>query len=202
MAYQHFIAASVLALGLTAPQAALAAPAQAANDGSKVVCREILPVGTILRKQLVCMDRAAWNKTVDQRREKDDFSREYLRLKQPARPDMVQLGKANWDKLPPLMAKGKVPYVQLATQAQEFLRKGTCTIPGQSSNKFDIDIRYGAMFDEQGQISRVLVEDSKCEMLNALAGLTVLARAERGDFKGGKRSAGTWYADHLNLTLE
>lgn len=202
MAYGKAVIGSVLAIGLYAtPGAQAAAPAQA-NDGSKVVCREVLPVGTILRKQLVCMDRAAWNKTVDQRREKDDFSREYLRLKQPARPDMVQLGKANWKKLPALAARGKVPYVQLATQTQEFLRKGTCAIPGQSASKFDIDIRYGAMFDEQGQISRVLVEDSQCEMLNALAGLTVLARAERGDFKVGKPSAGTWYADHLTLTLE
>jgi len=115
---------------------------------------------------------------------------------------MVQLGKANWDRLPTLAARGKVPYTQLATQTQELLRKGACNIPGQSATKFDIDIRYGAMFDEQGQISRVLVEDSQCEMLNALAGLTVLARAERGDFKVGKPSAGTWYADHLTLTLE
>jgi hypothetical protein len=194
---------SVMAMIFSLSQAANAAAADEARsaENGKVVCREVIPVGTMVNKQLVCMSRAAWNKARDSRRDADDYSGEYLQLKDPASPEMMQLGRADWAQMPQLAAKGKVPYPQLVKQTRELLRTKACSIPGQSAKKFDIDVNYGVKFDGSGKVSRVLVEESGCSLINALVGLAVLARADRGDFNIPGNAAGRWHADKMNLTL-
>ena len=202
MGIRATIIGSALALVLSTQQAAVAAPADAADRNAKVTCREIVPLGTLVGTQLVCMSRAAWNKNREQRRESEDFSREYLPLKEPARADMMQLGRADWAKMPQLKARGKVPYLQLVKQAREMLRTGACTIPGQTAKKFDIVVNYGVKFDAAGKVSRVLVEDSGCAGVNALVGLAALARADRGDYSARAGTVSGWHADRINLTLQ
>src|SRR3712207_2647163 len=118
MAYgKALIGAAIAVLASVPHPAQAAASASSADDrNGKVICREIVPIGTIVERQLICMTRSAWNKDREDRREAEDFSGEFLDLKQPADAAMMQLGRADWDKLPALKASGKVPYVQLVKQ--------------------------------------------------------------------------------------
>jgi hypothetical protein len=202
--YRKALIGSALAILCSSPHAATAnvSDLDRSDHASKVVCREIVPVGSIVDRQMICMSKAAWNKNRADRKDADDFSGEFLKLKQPAQPEMMQLGRADWEKLPKLTAKGKVPYLQLVRQTRDLLRKGECSLPGQSPKKFDIAVNYGVKFDAGGKLSRVLVEDSRCSTLNAMIGLVVLARAERGDFNAAASSSTGWFADKINLTLQ
>ena len=203
MAYRAAIIISAVGILLSSTQVANAAGlgSSQADPRAKVVCQEVVPVGTIVAKELICLSRGAWNKSLGSRRDADDFSREFLQLKEPATAEMMQLGRADWGKLPQLQAKGKVPYLQLVRHTRELFRKGACTLPGQSATKFDILVNYGLKFDG-GKVSRVLVEDSGCSHINALVGLVALARAERGDFNTADGMSNGWYADRTNLTLQ
>jgi hypothetical protein len=200
--FRKALISSALTILFSLPQAASANVSDVGrtDQNSKVICRESVPVGSIVDKRLICMSKAAWNKNFAARKDADDYSGEYLKLKQPAQPEMMQLGRANWETLPKLQAKGKVPYLQLVRQTRDLLRNGECSLAGQSAKKFDIAVNYGVKFDEAGKLSRVLVEDSRCATLNAMIGLVVLARAERGDFKVPSNNG--WYADKINLTLQ
>jgi hypothetical protein len=187
-------------LGISAPVMA-ATPLQSAAQ-AKIVCRETIPVGTILRRSIVCMSEAAWNKSISDRDDKEDYTREWLKLKQPTDGNTVQIGTANWDKLPQLKREGKLPYIQLVSQVQQFLRGGGCSFPGQTAKAFDISVHYGVMLDSNGRASRVLVEDTKCPLLNALVGLSALARSNRGDFASADNLPSRWLGDRMSYTLQ
>lgn len=178
------------------------AVAPSVSSSAKVICREIIPTGTMLRASLICVTKEAWNKSVQDRATEDDYSREWLQLKMPADPDAMQIGTAKWDRLPSLQAKGRVPYVQLVAEVREALRKKVCILPGQTAKSFDVNIRYGVLLQSNGKASRVLVEDSQCPLLNALVGLTAMARSDRGDYAANNAAAPRWYADSINFTLQ
>ena len=99
-------------------------------------------------------------------------------MKFPANPDALQTGTADWDKLPKLDAKGRLPYLQLVVEVREALRKNACTLPGQTAKSFDLTIRYAVLLEPDGTARRVLVEDSGCASVNALVGLSAMARSD------------------------
>jgi hypothetical protein len=190
-----------LLASLVVPATAPAMADQPANP--RVICREVLPTGTFTRKAMICMSETAWGKGRADRRREDDYSQEpLLDLKTPAVPEALQIGSANWDKLPPLQVRHRAPYLQLVSMVREALRKGECVLPGQKANKFDIDVRYAAMVGPDGKASRYLIDDTKCPMLNTIVGMAALARSERGDFAPTGEAKARWFVDRMNFTLK
>ncbi len=191
---------ATLALAQTGSATATAAAPSAAK--SKVVCRDVVPTGTIMRPSTICMTKAAWNKSARDRDADDDYSRESMTLDFPSDSDALQTGTAQWDKLPPLNAKGRVPYLQLVLGVREAFRTNACALPGQTAKSFDITVRYAVQLDPNGTARRVVVEDSGCATVNALVGLTTMARSKRGDFAPTGAAKARWYADSINFTLQ
>ncbi len=208
MAIAHKIGRSAAAFAVSLFVAAAPASAEPVRaplqPAPHVVCRDVLPTGTMLRKSMICMNADAWNKQIDQRKVRDDYSHEpLLNLKAPVAPDALQVGTANWEKLPQLQTRERrLPYIQLVTIVREMLRKGECALPGQSAKAFDIEVRYAAFVDPEGKASRILVDDTHCAALNSLVGLAAMARSDRGDFSPTGDLKPHWYQDRFSLTLE
>ena len=175
----------------------------AAVEGARVVCRKESQVGSMLNRRMICRTSAAWNMDPDDRRRDSDYSNEPpLKLRAPSADQSVAAGSANWANLAVLKTHGRLPYVQLVSQVEALLSKQECKLDGQSAKSFDIDVPFAVMLSPDGRVSRVIVSDTTCVTLNALVGLVVLARSERGDFEFDGAPERRWYASSINFTLQ
>jgi hypothetical protein len=180
--------------------AALASTPDAARDGDRVVCRSEVPTGSVVTRNKICRPQSEWS---NQRREgAPRYYENKIRFEGPSKTQRVEVGKANWAKLPQLKSKeAHLPYSQLVAMVEEMLRKGACSLPGQTPRSFDIEVPFAVQLGPDGEASRILVSDMNCDPLEALVGSTALAQAKRGDFKPSGESKPGWYSGKINFTL-
>ena len=120
----------------------------------------------------------------------------------PASAQSVDVGNANWSKLPAVTAKpSRIDTAQLATAVETILSTKQCTLRDQSSRHFDISVPYAVQFDPQGKVSRILVGSMDCTPLEQLVGYVVLARSDAGDYTAGNAGPDRWYASAVNINL-
>jgi len=182
------------------------APAQGDSAGkdpaARVTCRSYILMGTMTRQQSSCRTEKSWSQSALDRRDEDAFDREApLPLHAPSATQTIETGSADWARMAPVKAHGRLPYLQLVTTVRDMLRKRECVIPGQTAKKFDMDVRFAVLLDPIGKASRVVVAETGCQMLGTMVGLSVLARAERGDFETLGGTAPRWYAGEMNFTM-
>jgi hypothetical protein len=188
------------ALAVGAPVAA-GAPDAGPGWGEKIVCQKVVATGSVVARSIICRPESHWGLSMDQVGKKLQYREEILPAVKGKGGQTLQTGQAKWDRLPVVRAKpGHLPYRELVSRVEEMLRRKQCELPGQSARSFDIEVPY-AVYVEQGQVKRVLVSDVKCPAIQELVGVTVLARAERGDFEPTKEAAGRWFGDRINFTL-
>jgi hypothetical protein len=195
----HVISLAV-ALAAFAPGSAAASSAGTGADGDKVVCRSEVPTGSLVTRRKICRPQSEWS---NHRRENAPrYYENKLQLASPSEAQRVEVGKANWAKFPKLKSReAHLPYSQLVAMVEEMLRKGACTLPGQSPRAFDIEVPFAIQLGAEGEASRVLVSAMNCEPLETLVGSTALAQAKRGDFKPSAQSKPGWYSGKINFTL-
>ena len=120
----------------------------------------------------------------------------------PAAAQTVEVGRANWTKLPQLETGDRMlDYAPLAAEVERMLKEKQCALPGQSARRFDITIPYAVLVEPNGQISRVLVSDMQCKPLEALVGETAIALAQGAQPRPGAQKA-RWYASEVNFNLQ
>lgn len=189
-----------LAVALAGIGPAAASTPAPVKDGDKVICRSEVPTGSLVTRRKLCRTQAEWSNL-----RRDDTPRYYenkLDFVEPSQSQRVEVGKANWSRLPALKSKeARLPYSQLVSMVEEMLRKGECSLPGQSPRSFDIVVPFAVQLGADGQASRILVSEMNCAPLEALVGSTALAQARRGDFKPSAESKPGWYSGKINFTL-
>lgn len=155
----------------------------------------------MLRQRTLCKTQASWSGSGAERRIQDDYSNETaLQFGEPAADQSISTGTANWEKLPDLNLRGRLPYVQLVLAVEGLLKKGECKLAGQTDKSFDIEVRFAVRVAPGGRATQVVVSDTGCTALNTLVGLTMFARSKRGDIEPEATGA-RWFAGAMNFTL-
>jgi hypothetical protein len=115
----------------------------------------------------------------------------------------VDVGRANWNALPPLKAVERVlPTPDMVDRVETMLDSGTCKIAGQSAKRFDITVPYAVLVEPDGTTQRILVGETGCPALETFVGTVVVAMADAGDFKPTREPNARWYASELNFNLQ
>ena len=118
-------------------------------------------------------------------------------------PIQVDVGRADWDKLPPLKAVHRpLPTPDMVGRVQEMLASGQCILPRQRAERFDITIPYAVQVDPDGRARRAVVAEAGCPVLETYVGRLILAMADRGDFKPTGDAKTRWFASALNFNLK
>ena len=194
-----------LALTLGLSGAALAVPPSAVQGNIRVVCQNSVATGSTMVKRKTCRLASAWNKSLSDLDDKEDFTNEppFSVDRKLREGEVLQTGSANWDKMPDLRVDmGHVPYWQLVSIAEEVLRTKQCTLPEQSAKAFDLTIPYAARVEPNGKTRRVIVSGVGCTPIETLVGMTVLNLSERGDIRSTGETKARWFDGRLNLTLK
>jgi hypothetical protein len=186
------------ALGATS---ALAAPATGNSEQrDKVVCRRVIPTGSIAVEEKICRTEARWRRLGEDDREERERALNFGGL--PRSGQALQVGSARWETMPTLRERpADLPYRRLVSMVEEMLQAERCALPGQSARSFDIEVPFAVLVGPDGAASRVVVSQMSCTPLEEMVGLIALARAERGDFRPSAAAEPRWYRGRINFTL-
>ena len=117
-------------------------------------------------------------------------------------PIQVDVGRADWNALPPLKAAHRdLPTPATVGRVQEMLVTGTCSLPRQRAAKFDITVPYAVPIEPDGRAQHVVVAETDCPVLETYVGTLVTAMAGRSDFKPIGEAKVRWVASALNFNL-
>src|SRR5687768_5818368 len=112
-----------------------------------------------------------------------------------AAPFQIDVGRADWNALPPLKAVHRdMPSPAMVGRVQEMLASGECTLPNQRARKFDITVPYAVLVDPEGRPQRAVVADAGCPALETYVGRIILTMADKGDFKPTDEARARWFA--------
>lgn len=194
----NLLGIAVAALGASS---ALAAPAAGNSDqGDKVVCRRIIPTGSIAVEERICRTEARWRRVGDAEREEHERALNFGGL--PRSGQALEVGSARWETMPALRERpANLPYRRLVSMVERMLQAEQCALPGQSARSFDIEVPFAVLVGPDGSASRVVVSQMSCTPLEEMVGLIALARAERGDFRPSGGAEPRWYRGRINFTL-
>jgi hypothetical protein len=121
----------------------------------------------------------------------------------PAPELQVDVGRANWEALPPLRGVQRAfPTAEMVDKVEAMLGQSDCRIRGQSRSRFDFDVPYAVQVNPDGSASHVIVADLGCPALESYVGLVVLELARQGDFRASGGSRAQWYASSINFNLQ
>ena len=194
-----------LGIALATVVPAQAAPSVSADgEDSRVVCRRVIPTGSLTATAKICRSEDRWKRGLDDKPGIDPGDDEQLLSFDglPASGQLLQVGSAKWDSLPRLDERPTyLPYTLLIDSVEEMLRKKECVLPDQSARSFDIEVPFAVLVEPDGSANRVLVGQVNCAPLESLVGMTALARARRGDFKPTGEAKPRWYGSRINFTL-
>ncbi|MDB5694042.1 MAG: hypothetical protein JWO81_3105 [Alphaproteobacteria bacterium] len=114
----------------------------------------------------------------------------------------VDVGRVDWAALPPLKAVQRAfPTPDMVGKVESMLGAPNCSIPGQTSMRFDINVPYAVQVNPDGTSSHVVVAEIGCPALESYVGLLVLELARRGDFRASGAGHAAWYKSSLNFNL-
>jgi hypothetical protein len=117
-------------------------------------------------------------------------------------PIQVDVGRADWDRMPPLKIERRLPTAAMVGQVEKILLDGGCKLEGQTAKQFDITVPYAVLVEPDGGARRVVVGETGCAPLESYVGLVVLTMADEGDFRSSGQATARWYASELNFTQE
>ncbi|HYD36898.1 MAG TPA: hypothetical protein VEA60_04755, partial [Allosphingosinicella sp.] len=98
-------------------------------------------------------------------------------------PVQVDVGRADWDSMPPLKVERRLPTADMVGQVERILLSGECSLAGQTARRFDITVPYAVLVEPDGGARRVVVAETGCAPLESYVGLVVLTMADAGDFR-------------------
>jgi hypothetical protein len=112
----------------------------------------------------------------------------------------VDVGRADWNRLPPLKAVQRaMPTPEMVQKVEDMLKTSDCHIRGQAPTHFDITVPYAVQVNPDGSASHVVVAEKGSPALESYVGLIVLQLARNGDFRSNGGSQPLWYASSLNF---
>jgi hypothetical protein len=121
----------------------------------------------------------------------------------PAAAQEIEVGRANWGKLPALELAGpQLAHADLVTFVERLLVNKHCSFKGNTARRFDITVPYAVLLEPSGKVSRVLVAETNCAPLETMVGKTAIALADAGAIKSAPAGEARWYASEVNFALE
>lgn len=126
-----------------------------------------------------------------------------LAIAAPAAEQTIEVGKANWQKMPQLaQVERPLPYAEMVGLVEQLLTEKQCRLRGQSPRRFDITVPYAVLVGPDGEASRIVVADMGCVPLETMVGNIVADRAQLGDFRSAAAATPTWYSSKINFTQQ
>lgn len=125
-------------------------------------------------------------------------------LASAAQPEIrVDVGKVDLATLPALENSGpEVPTRAMVERVERILASGHCKIRGNTSRRFDIDVPFALLLEEDGSASQVVVSDLGCPELETFAGIVALEMANRRYLQPAGEAKGQWYGSILNFNQQ
>ena len=113
----------------------------------------------------------------------------------------VDVGRVNVDALPAVPTTRQLPTPDMISKVEQILAAQTCKLPGQSKDRFDIDVPFAVLVQPDGRAGRVVVNEVGCPEIESLVGLVVLELARQGDFGATGQPKARWFGGKLNFNL-
>lgn len=131
------------------------------------------------------------------------FALMLLSFAAPAAGQTIEVGKADWQKMPQLaQVERPLPYAEMVGRVEQLLTEKQCRLRGQSPRRFDITVPYAVLVGPDGHASRIVVADMGCAPLETMVGNIVADRAQLGDFRPAASTAPKWYSSKINFTQQ
>jgi hypothetical protein len=87
----------------------------------------------------------------------------------------------------------RIPQEELTARVDRILKRGECTIPGQTKAEYAITVPYAVRIAPSGQVSKIVVKEMGCPQIELLTGQLARELAKAGDFKPTSNTAEQWY---------
>ena len=113
----------------------------------------------------------------------------------------VDVGRVNVAALPSVTTSRQLPTPDMIDKVEQILATETCKLPGQTKDRFDIDVPYAVLVQPDGRAGRVVVNELGCPEIESLVGLVVLELARQGDFGSTGHAKARWFGGKLNFNL-
>jgi len=121
----------------------------------------------------------------------------------PSVPDQIDTARADWSRFDSLEVRDVVlPTESMVGHVQGILERGECELPRQRAERFDIDVNYAILLDDQGNATRIAVEDLGCRPLELYVGRVARKIVEEGHVRVTPRGEPRWYASRINFNLQ
>jgi hypothetical protein len=93
----------------------------------------------------------------------------------------------------------RMPHSYMNERIEKVLARGECQLPGQTAQRFDIDIPYAVLMGPTGAAQRVVVKDVGCPAIETWVGQIAIELAKAGDFKPSSKGE-RWYVSEAYFT--
>ena len=121
-----------------------------------------------------------------------------LLLLAAASPDTVDVGKFDPSAFPSAVkVDRRMPQEELTARADRIMQSGRCSFPGQSADRYSIDVPYAVLLQPSGEVSKVVVKQIGCPELELLTGEVAQELAKARDFRPTKAPAEQWYVSEV-----
>jgi len=87
----------------------------------------------------------------------------------------------------------RMPQGELTARVDRILKRGDCSIPGQSKDEYAITVPYAVRVGPSGRVSKIVVQEMGCPAIELLTGEVAQELAQAGDFKPTNNPNEQWY---------
>ena len=112
--------------------------------------------------------------------------------------DAIEVGKFDPSAFPnAVKVDRRIPQDELTARADRIMQSGRCSFPGQSPDRYSIDVPYAVLLQPSGEVSKVVVKEVGCPELELLTGQVARELAIARDFRPTKAPAEQWYVSEV-----
>ena len=120
-----------------------------------------------------------------------------LVLAMPAAAQVVETGKADWDRLPPARIKGDLDYQKLSRWAEQVVESKACRDAGWRPERFRVDEPFAVLLEPDGTVKRIVIAETSCPGIDYVVGLHLQALSEAHRFRPTGTAAARWYGGRV-----
>ena len=110
----------------------------------------------------------------------------------------INVGKFDPSQFPnAVKVSRRMPQEELTARADRIMQSGRCSFPGQSADRYSIDVPYAVLLQPTGEVSQVVVKEIGCPELELLTGEVANELAKARDFRPTKAPSEQWYVSEV-----
>ena len=119
-----------------------------------------------------------------------------------APPVSIIAGSGDWSNLPPIGDNGTQHLSKnLMLALNEIATTRECSLPGFKGDRFDFNMSFAALFDDNGHLLQIVIPKINCPKAESVIGGTLKEMILGGDYRPTFRST-AWYRGELSFNIE